>query len=571
MEHSPKPLALRRHIPLLMLALATTTVVHLGALRTFFAQDDITFLSRAAGLEPPDRLFRPLSLGLVFSAEYNAFGLDPFPYHLIGLVLHLFNVALVYALGFTLSSSALVAGAAAILFGVSISAFTPLHWATGIAEILAGFFLLAATLLWVRAGRRAAGHWLAALTALLAMLSKETAAAWVIVVLILEAQPGRRVSGLRSVVPALVVTGCFSAALLIAGPRHSLDQTGAYAWTASPEFVLRNLFTYVRWATDVTDPIPDALAVADPTAWRFAIPMILVFGILLWKQVLGAALTGLAWWLAFLLPVLPLAHHSYLYYLYIPAAGGAIFFAAASSVVAQRWPQRLRHTVYATVIAAYATIQWHNVFVRETATRDALPVDRSIRDATLTEHCLAGLRRAHLARGTAILFVNPVPGRHLDSGGSAPTAPQVTVNRTSYYPLEAALRGGETLRLFLPNLEYHGFSARVPTWPLSTECLYFEQRGWLRPWGRGQSALMRQAEVQMAAQQWASAESTYQSVRAVADTVAAALHGQFQALSALGNDQSARLVAEAYVRRWPDGPGAFDARDYLARSRVHAH
>src|SRR5262249_45601139 len=131
-----------------------------------------------------------------------------------------------------------------------------------------------------------------------------------------------------------------------------------------------------------------------------------------------------------------------------------------------------------------------------------------------------------------------------------------TSERTSYYPLEAAFRNGETLRLFVPHLHYLGFSNTVPRDWEHAEWFYFEQRGWLRSWGRGQEALLHQAETQMGARRWAAAEGTYRRVRAIADTVPAALAGQFAALSALGADRLAQSVAKDYLRRWPDGPSA---------------
>src|SRR5439155_869055 len=54
---------------------------------------------------------------------------------------------------------------------------------------------------------------------------------------------------------------------------------------------------------------------------------------------------GLGWWLLFLIPVLPLAHHTYLYYLYIPWAGGAIGAAALGRRLLDPWPRTLARSV----------------------------------------------------------------------------------------------------------------------------------------------------------------------------------------------------------------------------------
>src|SRR5262245_46199822 len=100
--------------------LIAAALVHLSATRTFFAQDDVTFLSRAAGIIPtPWTLARPLSEGVTWHLLYRAFGLHPLPYHVFLLALHLANTAMVYAIGRRLIGGAGAAWAAAMLFGTS--------------------------------------------------------------------------------------------------------------------------------------------------------------------------------------------------------------------------------------------------------------------------------------------------------------------------------------------------------------------------------------------------------------------------------------------------------------------
>jgi glycerol uptake facilitator-like aquaporin len=51
-----------------------------------------------------------------------------------------------------------------------------------------------------------------------------------------------------------------------------------------------------------------------------------------------AVLFGVVWLLAFLAPVIPLAHHTYLYYLYVPWAGGAATAAGlGAELIPPRW------------------------------------------------------------------------------------------------------------------------------------------------------------------------------------------------------------------------------------------
>jgi hypothetical protein len=560
------PLA-NSHAAFLGAALVLAVIVYYGALSTFFAQDDITFLSRAAGLEPADWSFRPLSAGLAFRLEYALFGLRPFGYHLVNLLLHLLNVAGVYALAARLSRSPAIAGGAAVLFGVSSFAFTPVHWATGVIELLTTALLLGATLLHLHSHRDgSAWRWVVAVAALVAMLSKETAVAWVVLILFIEWRSGGAARMGRAVLPAAAAGVAF--ALYFLGSRHwQLPQPSvAYALTASPVSLTQNLFTYLQWSVALSNPIPDVVALPDPAAWRVALPLAVVLVLALWSQrrkTLNTFEVGVGWWLAFLLPVLPLAHHTYLYYLYIPAVGGAIAVSAIGRELLTRWGGRHAAMIGLVALGAYVLVEVRNVEVRETVTRDALPVDRTIRDATLLRHALPALARAHLAPGTRVLFVNPVPRAAFDLMTGAQTRAEDRASRTSYLPLEAAFREGETLRLFIPGVTYLGFANTIPRGLEDAECFYYEQRGWLERLGHGQQALMRQGEIQMAAQSWAAADSTLSRVRALGDTLPEALCGQVTCLAAMGRTAEARPVAEEYLRRWPGDSSATGVRDFL--------
>ncbi len=502
-------------------ALVLAVAVHGRALGTFFAQDDITLLSRSAGLVPPGGLFRPLAQA-AFRGEYALFGLDPLGYHVVGLALHLLAVALLYALALRLTRSRGTAAAAAVLFGTSAIAFTPLHWATSVGELLAADLLLGATLLWPGGGEVApARRWGAALLALAAMSCKEIAAGWVIVVALLDRGSPRR---LRALLPALLVSVLFVVVFVLTGQTRQLDSAGAYALSGSPWFLARNLSTYLAWCAALQDPVRDVVAAADPRAWRLAVPLVVLAAMILWGRPRAERRPveiGAGWWLAFLLPVLPLLRHTYLYYLYVPWAGGAIAVAAVGRSLLAHLPRRVGLALAVAALAGFVGLEARNVALRETATRDALPVDRTLRDALLLRHALAGLRAAALPAGARVAFVNPVTRPALDLMTGAPTRPEDRGARRSFWPLEAAMRDGETVRLFLPGVEYLGFARTIPPEWEDAECFHFEQRGWLEPWGSGARALARQAEVQLAAGDREGAARTLARMRARGDSIPA--------------------------------------------------
>jgi hypothetical protein len=120
-----------------------------------------------------------------------------------------------------------------------------------------------------------------------------------------------------------------------------------------------------------------------------------------------------------------------------------------------------------------------------------LPADRTLRDAELLRHVVSGLESENLPAGTIVGFVNPAPAPDvgLSAGSIAPDA----VTRR-YYPLESVLERGRTLRVFLPQLGYAGFSDTIPSSWTNVEVFLFEQRGYLRRWGSGSEALRHEAE-----------------------------------------------------------------------------
>jgi hypothetical protein len=293
----------------------------------------------------------------------------------------------------------------------------------------------------------------------------------------------------------------------------AVDPSGPYALTLDAGHLARNLLTYLRWCVALASPIRDAVAAPDPTLGSAGLIVLAALLAGVWALRDERPRTfemGVAWLLAFLLPVLPLARHTYLYYLYVPWVGGAIAAAAVGAWLLAPLPRR---ALAAAALAAFALIEGRNVSLREHATFDALPVDRTMREAMLLGNAIPALRAAGLPESTRVGFVNPAPRPSIDVTTGQATRDEVRSERVSYYPLEAAMLNGKSLRLFLPGLVYAGFAAGVPRDWEDVECFLFEQRGYLRPWGSGPAALQRQAEYLATLGRQAEAESTLTRVR----------------------------------------------------------
>jgi hypothetical protein len=542
--------------------LAVTAAVHAPALGTFFAQDDVTYLARARGLVPiPWSLSRPLYDGVAWPALYPLFGLNPLLWHAFNLALHLLNVGLVYAVGRRLGLGPAAACAAALLFGVSGIAFTPLHWGVGSQELLVTALTLAAAWLFLVARARGwrAGLWIAALLGMAAALTKENAvllplALWVAHRRLSPPRPGARVL-LPQAALSLLFVAAYAATLRFV---HYIG-TEAYARDFSPAFLLANASTYLRWAFSPHVPIRDFVAAADPTAWPIGIAIALAIAAGLWRvrrspdhrEEIGAA-----WCAVFLLPVLPLRYHTYLYYLYLPSIGLCWMLAGFAGRLLPRAPRPLAWAVGLGALLAAVAVGFVTGRAREGATIHGYPRDKTIREATILRHALEDLTRARLPAGARIAIVNPVRGRHF-SLTSADTTMYDSARGRAYLPLEAALRGGEALRVFLPGRELVGFGSTIPrAWEEAEVFYYYGTAGHLEHLGRGSLALAMLGEMLLGLERWADARDLYQRTRARGDTLAPATFGLIIAEANLGDAERSRAQAQEFLRRWPDDPRA---------------
>ncbi|MFO0984725.1 MAG: hypothetical protein U1E76_23875 [Planctomycetota bacterium] len=153
---------------------------------------------------PPDQpqlaLFRPLTVAS-WALQARWCGFDARWFHAVNVLLHAMVAALVVGLGLALGlapGGVLVAG---LLFAVHPAHVESVAWITGRSELLATLFLLCALLAWLRgrSPRARLGAMLACLAA--ALLSKETAFTFPLLLLIVAGAAAQR--GLRPTVALL--------------------------------------------------------------------------------------------------------------------------------------------------------------------------------------------------------------------------------------------------------------------------------------------------------------------------------------------------------------------------------
>ena len=563
----PERLVPPRVAPLLAFGvpLIAAVLVHMTAVRMFFAQDDVTFLSRASGIaSTPWTLARPLSEGVTWHLLYAAFGLHPVPYHLFLLALHVANTALVFAIGRRLIGSAGAAWAGATLFGTSSIAFTALHWTSCLVELQVTLFALLSFLFYLRARDADSATWLvlSALSALAAVLSKESAILLPIVFLVADQRSGLFPRNPRTVIPPALATLAYAAGFVVTIRSITYVGSEAYAMTGSPSFIAKNLATYLHWLVVILNPIRDMQATAQASSIPLGVVVALAgAGIIAFtfRSRQHPEEVGIAWFLTFLLPVVPLLHHTYLYYLYLPWAGACWAIAAVARRAMAFAPMPLAWTCL-LALGGFVAIEAHNVRVREHALSGVYDADHIMRSSRVLRNIVHGLDSLAFAPGTRIAFVNPAPKRHQALAGTG--GPVIY----SYLPFETALRNGETMKLFEPKLQILGVMDRVPREWEDAEIVLFMADGRLKKAGHGGAALTELAYNLLPLAVWAPADSMFRRARELGDTLPDGTFGLMATSHYLGHDDQMREFCREFLRRWPSEHRAALADTALHRS-----
>ena len=148
----------------LMIILAFTLIAFLPSLQNDFitSWDDDLFITenpmirhldlqsiKSIFITPVTGAYVPLPV-LTFAVEYHFFGLNPFPYHIANLILHLICTMLVFHLLRSLQLNSLYAAFGALLFGIHPMHVESVAWITERKDLLYGIFYLASIIVYLK-------------------------------------------------------------------------------------------------------------------------------------------------------------------------------------------------------------------------------------------------------------------------------------------------------------------------------------------------------------------------------------------------------------------------------------
>ncbi len=283
----------------------------------------------------PAPYYRPLTR-LTFVVDRLLYGLDPLPYHLENVALHLAAALALFALGRSLSGSTAPAFVAALLFAVHPVNAETVDFVSARNNALVALFTLLACSAYLRARDSGSRRWLvsAAALLLLALLSKETGLMLVPFLALLELTTAGPVGGgvrakvLRIAPLALVAAGYLGIRVLVLstvlGP--GLGLAGARDALARGLHILPKVLALVIFPAGLTvhHAEPETF-LASGLALLCAWTAIVVATVLLIRERRPVTVFGLLWFAVNLLPVsgivpipsAPLAER----YLYVPGIG----------------------------------------------------------------------------------------------------------------------------------------------------------------------------------------------------------------------------------------------------------
>jgi len=174
--------------------------------------------------------YHPITI-LTLALEYQIFGLNPTGYHAFNLLLHLFNVVLVYYAILLLSDKTAVALIASLLFGIHPLHVESVAWAAELKALLYTFFFLASYIFYLKylKDMQKKFYALALLLFLTSLLSKAMAASLPLVFILTDYFKGRKIN-----VKLLVEKAPFFLLAIILGvvAIHAQQTSGATALTS---------------------------------------------------------------------------------------------------------------------------------------------------------------------------------------------------------------------------------------------------------------------------------------------------------------------------------------------------
>ena len=533
-------------------------IVHGAGVFGFFAADDLEFLARVRGLSlTPWGWSRPLPGRLRWEAFTAIFGVHPLPHLLLAWLLHAASALLVARVALLAGLGRWPALVAGVLAGATAVAYTSTHWASGLGEVMAAAFALVTLVLHLECRRRTrpALAWLAGAGAIATVASKESAMLLPFAVWALDRLGLGRGEG-RGALREIGVLGALAAAAVIIAWRVAPPLAGeAYAFGATPLVWLENQLTYCAWVVRIFDPVRDRSATLQPALAPVGVVVLAMWCLAAWSERRASVrpvTAGLVWFLLMLAPVVPLANHTYLYYLVAPFAGVALA-AGVLLVGSVTWlAPRAAPAILALALAADVANETMQVRTRGTLLGAGVLVDRVARESELLRNAVGDLGAAGVTRGDTIVLVNPYPMQSVDPTTNQARPAGSGFGAHAYIPFVVAIHDGRAVPLLRPGVTVLGIGDGLPPEWARARTFRFANDGHLTDLGRGTVALDSLSVDYLRGERWADARATCERLLALGVDNPEIRWRLGVALAGLGDIAGVTDQARAIVQRWPE-------------------
>lgn len=281
--------------------LVVTFAIYIPCLKNEFVWDDLVYIKENPLIYTINipKIFsaylagnyHPLTV-LVHAIEYSLFQFDTTGYHMVNVVIHVCNTALVFYFIYRLSGNSVTGLITALLFGIHPLHVESVAWVAELKDVLYSFFFICGLITYLRFTDQQKAKWyvLTVVLFLLSLLSKGMAVSFSVVLVLIDDYRGRlmlRKTWLEKI-PFFILSIIFGLIAIKAQHSESALHGDVISWAQRIVFAA---YAYITYIQKLIFPVPINAYYPYPVGPQDAIPVLYYI-----YPALVLALIGLCIW-----------------------------------------------------------------------------------------------------------------------------------------------------------------------------------------------------------------------------------------------------------------------------------
>jgi tetratricopeptide (TPR) repeat protein len=264
--------------------LALTFLVYLSAFKNEFVWDDLVYIQQNPliySINLPKIFstylagnYHPLTV-LVHAIEYSLFHFNTMGYHVVNVLIHVCNTALVFYFILRLSGNNMIGLITALLFGVHPLHVESVAWVAELKDVLYSFFFLCGLISYLKFTDQQKSKWyvLTIVLFLLSLLSKGMAVSFSLVLVLIDYYRGR--FSIKKVwlekIPFFALSVIFGLIAIKAQHSESALHSDTIGWAQRIVFAA---YAYIAYIQKLILPMPISAYYPYPVGPQDAIPVL---------------------------------------------------------------------------------------------------------------------------------------------------------------------------------------------------------------------------------------------------------------------------------------------------------